>query len=94
MGSCGLHVAGFNIMMDCQQGSLFLPLNRGANAAPASVQALMLAMLEPELQAIVFSIRSHTWDRATPMPYHPTLRHHLHIGHQWTVLFLSYYNIT
>ena len=38
------------------------PLNSGANAAPASVQALMLAMLESELQAIVFDIRSLMWD--------------------------------
>ena len=30
-------------------------VNISANAAPASVQALLLAMLEPKLQAIVFS---------------------------------------
>ena len=57
-GSCSLHVAGYNIVVDCQLGSLFHPLNSAANAAPASVQALMLAVLEPKLQAIVFDIRS------------------------------------
>ena len=61
-GSCSLHVAGYNIVVDCQRGSLFPPLNSGVNAAPASVQALMLAMLEPKLQAIVFDIRSFMWD--------------------------------
>ena len=45
-------MAGYNSVVDCQQGSLFPPLNSGANAAPASVQDLMLAMLEPKLQAI------------------------------------------
>ena len=55
-------MAGYNIVVDCQRGSLFTPLNSGANAAPASVQALMLAMLEPKLQAIVFDIRSLMWD--------------------------------
>ena len=49
-------MAGYNVV-DCQRDSLFRPLNSGANAAPASVQALMLAMLEPELQAIVFGIK-------------------------------------
>ena len=43
-------------------GSLFPPLNSGANAARASVQTLMLAMLEPKLQAIVLSIRSLPWE--------------------------------
>ena len=61
-GSCSLHVAGYNIVVDCQRGRLFTPLNIGANAAPASVQELMLAMLEPKLQAIVFHIRSLMWD--------------------------------
>ena len=36
-------------VVDCQLGSLFPPLNSGTNAAPASVQALMLALLEPKL---------------------------------------------
>ena len=54
--------AGYNIVVDCQLGSLFHPLNSGANATPASVQALMLAVLEPKLQAIVFDIRSLMWD--------------------------------
>ena len=62
VGSCSLHVAGYNIVVDCQRGSLFPPLNSSANAAPASVQALILAMLEPKLQAIVFDIRSLMWD--------------------------------
>ena len=55
-------MAGYNIVVDCQLGSLFPPLNSGVNAAPASVQALMLAVLEPKLQAIVFDIRSLMWD--------------------------------
>ena len=55
-------MAGYNIVVDCQRGSLFTLLNSGANVAPASVQALMLAMLEPKLQAIVFDIRSLMWD--------------------------------
>ena len=55
-------MAGYNIVVDCQRGSLFPPLNSGANAGPVSVQALMLAMLEPKLQEIVLSIRSLTWD--------------------------------
>ena len=61
-GSCSLHVAGYSIVVDRQLGSLFPPLNSGANAAPASVQALMLAMLEPKLHALVFDIRSLMWD--------------------------------
>ena len=55
-------MAGYNIVVDCQLGSLFPRLNSGANAAPASVQALMLAVLELKLQAIVFDIRSLMWD--------------------------------
>ena len=55
-------MAGYNIVVDCQLGNLFPPLISGANAAPASVQALMLAVLEPNLQAIVFDIRSRMWD--------------------------------
>ena len=55
-------MAGYNIVVDCQRRSLFPPLNSGANEAPASVQALMLVMLEPKLQAIVFEIRSLMWD--------------------------------
>ena len=43
-------MAVYDIVVDCQQGNLFPPLNSGANAAPASVQALILTMLEPELQ--------------------------------------------
>ena len=48
-GSCSLHVTnnGYKIVVDCQRGSLFPSLNSGADAAHASVQALMLAMLEP-----------------------------------------------
>ena len=55
-------MAGYNIVVDCQLGRLFPPLNSGANAAPASVQTLMLAVLEPKLQAIVFDITSLMWD--------------------------------
>ena len=55
-------MAGYNIVVDCQLGSLFSPLNSGVNAAPASVQVLMLAVLEPKLQAIVFDIRALMWD--------------------------------
>ena len=61
-GSCSLHVAGYNTVVDCQLGSLFPPLDTGVNVAPASVQALMLAMLEPKLQAMMFGIRSLTMD--------------------------------
>ena len=61
-GSYSLHVAGYNIVVDCQRGSLIPPLNSGANAAPASVQALMLVILDPKLQAIVFDIRALMWD--------------------------------
>ena len=48
-GSWSLHVTnnGYKIVVDCQRDSLFPSLNSGADAAPASVQALMLAMLEP-----------------------------------------------
>ena len=62
-------MAGYNIVVDYQQGSLFPPLNSGANAAPASVQALMLAMLEPKLQAIGLSIRSLRWDEWSYLNY-------------------------
>ena len=48
--SCSLHVAGYNIVVDCQRGSLFPPLNSGANAVPASAPV------------IVFAIRSLAWD--------------------------------
>ena len=65
-GSCSLQVAGYNIVVDCQLGSLFHLLNSGANATPASVQALMLAVLEAKLQAIVFDIRSLMWDECYP----------------------------
>ena len=40
-------MTGYNNVVDCQRGSLFPPLNSGADAAPASVHELMLAMLEP-----------------------------------------------
>ena len=49
-------MTGYNIVVDCQRGSLFPPLNSGANASPASVQALMWAMLEPKLLAIVLAL--------------------------------------
>ena len=49
-------MAGYNSVVDCQRGSLFPPHNSGANAAPASVQAVMLAMLEPKLQAIALGL--------------------------------------
>ena len=55
-------MADYDIVVDCQRGSLFPSLNSGANAASASVQVLVLAMLEPKLQAIVFDIRSLTSD--------------------------------
>ena len=40
-GSCSLLVSGFNLRVDCQWRTLVPPLNSGANAAPASVPALM-----------------------------------------------------
>ena len=49
--------------------NLFPLLNSGANAAPASVRALMLAMLEPKLQAMVFSISSLTFDNCDSGDY-------------------------
>ena len=36
-GSCSLLVSGYNLRADCQWRTLVLPLNSGANAAPASV---------------------------------------------------------
>ena len=40
-GSCSLLVSGYNLRADCQWCTLVPPLNSGANAAPASVLALM-----------------------------------------------------
>ena len=40
-GSCSLLVSGHNLWADCQWRTLVPPLNSGANAAPASVLALM-----------------------------------------------------
>ena len=40
-GSCSLLVSGYNLQADCQWRTLVPPLNSGANAAPASVLALM-----------------------------------------------------
>ena len=40
-GSCSLFVSGYNLRADCQWRTLVPPLNSGANAAPASVLALM-----------------------------------------------------
>ena len=40
-GSCSLLVSGYNLRVDCQWRTLVPPLNSGANAAPASVLALM-----------------------------------------------------
>ena len=40
-GSCSLLVSGYNLRADCQWRTLVPPLNSGANAAPASVPALM-----------------------------------------------------
>ena len=40
-GSCSLLVSGYNLRADCQWLTLVPPLNSGANAAPASVLALM-----------------------------------------------------
>ena len=40
-GSCSLLVSGYNLRADCQWRTLAPPLNSGANAAPASVLALM-----------------------------------------------------
>ena len=40
-GSCSLLVSGYNLRADCQWRTLVPPLNSGANAAPASVLALM-----------------------------------------------------
>ena len=40
-GSCSLLVSGYNLRADCQWRTLVPPLNSVANAAPASVLALM-----------------------------------------------------
>ena len=40
-GSCSLLVSGHNLRADCQWRTLVPPLNSGANAAPASVLAVM-----------------------------------------------------
>ena len=40
-GSCSLLVSGYNLRADCQWRTLVPSLNSGANAAPASVVALM-----------------------------------------------------
>ena len=40
-GSCSILVSGYNLRADCQWRTLVPPLNSGANAAPASVLALM-----------------------------------------------------
>ena len=40
-GSCSLLVSGHNLQADCQWRTLVPPLNSGANAAPASVLALV-----------------------------------------------------
>ena len=40
-GSCSLLVSGHNLRADCKWHTLVLPLNSGANAALASVQALV-----------------------------------------------------
>ena len=40
-GSCSLLVSGHNLLADCQCRTLVPPLTSGANAAPASVLALM-----------------------------------------------------
>ena len=40
-GSCSLLVSGYNLGSDCQWRTLVPTLNRGANATPASVLALM-----------------------------------------------------
>ena len=44
-GSCSLLVSGYNLRGDCQWRTLVPPLNSGANAAPASVMALMWAVV-------------------------------------------------
>ena len=44
-GSCSLLVSGYNLRADCQWRTLVLPLSSGANAAPASVLALMEAVV-------------------------------------------------
>ena len=44
-GSCSLLVSGYNLQADCQWRTLVPPLNSGANAAPASVLALMWAVV-------------------------------------------------
>ena len=44
-GSCSLLVSGYNLWADCQWRTLVPPLNSGANAAPASVLALMKAVV-------------------------------------------------
>ena len=40
-GSCSFLVSGYNLQTDCQWRTLAPPLNSGANAAPASVYALV-----------------------------------------------------
>ena len=37
-----------NLLADCQRHTLVPPLNSGVNAAPASVRALLFAMVGPE----------------------------------------------
>ena len=63
---CSLNVSGYNLRVNRQRCTCTLvpPLNNGDNAAPASAQALVLAVVR--LQAIgnrVFAIRYITWDK-------------------------------
>ena len=62
-GSCSLLVSGHNLRTDCQLRTSVPLLNSGANAASASVHALVKAMLElNNRQWRVVDIRSLTGD--------------------------------
>ena len=51
-GSCSLLVSGHNLRADCQWRILVPPLNSGANAAPASVLALMWAVVHEWMNGV------------------------------------------
>ena len=40
-------MSGYNLYEECQRCTLLPPLNNGVNAAGASAQALVLAMVRP-----------------------------------------------
>ena len=57
--SCSLLVSGHNLRVNCQCRTLVSPLNSGANAALASVQALVWVVVAGKR---VFDIRSLSGD--------------------------------